>query len=155
MEEHIVKPIVSTIQPTVQQVQQDTSQSVPTEDKQEKPDVQGEKENKWDTILPLDDIYYKLQPLFYKVADYFGLNSRETDLNRNKVIEIMNWGRSESPTKDDADALLRIKDLERKIGVLPGMAEKRHVILYRYIVLASQKSGIKKEMKVWGNYGNR
>lgn len=136
------EPIVS--QPAQQE------ESIKPETQENQTD-QEEKQSRWDTRASTGDVpYYQSDPLYYKVADYFGLDSRETDLNRNKIIEIMNWGRNESATKDDGDVMTRIKDLEKKTGTLPGMVEKRHVILYRYILLSNQKTNIEKEMKMWG-----
>lgn len=158
MDEHIVKPIVNTTQP-IQQVDL-PSQNVPVGNKQElkeepkkesieKQVLPEEKRSRWDVNLSPDDLDYNANPLFYKLADYFGLNTRETDLNKNKLIEIMSWGRGESLTGDDGDILSKIKDLESKMGILPGMAESRHVLLFRYIILSKQKTKIEKEMKVW------
>lgn len=159
MEEHVAKPIVNMMQP-IQQVDS-SSQNISQEKKQESQEESVEKQifseekrSRWDINLSSDDHDYNADPLFYKLADYFGLNPRETDLHRNKLIEIMNWGRNNSITKDDADVLLSIRDLEKKMNILPGMAENRHTLLFRYIVLSKQKEKIEKEMKVWEGHGN-
>ncbi len=154
--EHIVKPLVNTIQISqdsskkeqpILEVSQETEkiEDIPQEEK---------KESRWDAKKPLSDPYSMDDPLFYKVADYFGLNARSADFNKNKIIEIMNWGKDESLLRNDGDILLRIKELEQKLNILPGMAEQRHTILYRYIVLSKQKINIEKEMGVWENHGN-
>jgi len=149
MDEHIVKPIVNTNQPlptkTEDLVPGQTQEVLKTEEAPQ----EEKKESRWETKLSPSDPYFMDDPLFYKVADYLGMNSRSMDFNKNKIIEIMNWGRNESPTKDDGDVLLRIKDLESKTGQSPGMSERRYAILYRYIILSKQKSNIEKEMKVW------
>lgn len=164
MEEHVAKPIVNTTQPIKQvvppiqdvpQEKKQESQEEPKKEFVEKKVLPEEKRSRWDVNLSPDDRDYNADPLFYKLADYFGLNPRETDFNKNKLIEIMNWGRTESLTGDDGDILSKIKDLEGEMNILPGMAESRHVLLFRYIVLSKQKQKIEKEMKVWGNYGNR
>ena len=134
MEEHIVKPIVN---PNLPQQTTKTEDSVPqpSQEVQKTEKKPEEEKSRWDTKLPPSDPYFMDDPLFYKVSDYFGLNARSADFNKNKIIEIVSWGRNESPTKDDGDVLLRIKDLERKLSILPGMAEQRHTIMHRYIVL--------------------
>lgn len=121
------------------------------EDKTEEEIPKEKEESRWNSKPLSSDPLFSTDPLFYKVADYFGMDPRSTDINRNKIIEILNWGKEDSPTKDDGDVLLRIKDLEKKLNVLPGMAQSRHAILYRYIVLSRQKSNVEKEMKAWEN----
>ena len=153
MEEHVVKPIFSQEQP------QKTSNPIeePSIKKEEEiikekeglEDHREDKKSPWDREMPISDPYFKSDPLFFKVADYLGMNERIADLNKNKIIDIINWGRNESPTKDDVDVLLRIKDVETRIGKSPGFSERRYAILHRYIFLQKQKSNVEKEMSVW------
>ena len=155
MEEHVVKPIFSKEQ-TSSKVISDTNQEIPEQQvesniptDQNSPQQNENKKSIWDSEIPISDPYYKTDPLFFKVADYLGMNERLADLNKNKIVDIINWGRNDSPTKDDADVLLRIKDVEKKVGQSPGFSERRYAILHRYISLSKQKTGIEKEMSVW------
>lgn len=155
MEEHIVKPIISSIPPVQKEERKEEVSVVQDKGASETKEAPNEeKKSVWDSNRPLQDPYLIDDPIFFKVSDYFGLNARAADFNKNKILDIVEWGRSGSPTKDDGDVLMRIKDLEKTLNILPGMAEQRHTILHRYIILVKQKQHIEKEMGVWENYGN-
>ena len=92
-------------------------------------------------------LLYLADPVFHKLVDYFGLDTREADREKNKLSAIIDWARKNAKSQSAADILSLIKNLDRIID--PGFSERRYAAFYRYIMLAGQKKMIDKEMKIW------
>jgi hypothetical protein len=97
---------------------------------------------------------YRTSPLFYEVANYFGVEDREYGVAKDKLSIIVDWAEEQSGSKKMEDVLYEIRKAENKIQK-PQWGEKRYTNLYRYIRLASQKNSVEKAMSAyekWGGY---
>ncbi len=91
-------------------------------------------------------IDYKNNPLFLKVAQFFGVNWKEYPLAVSKVAEIIDWAASEVGSNNFSDIILKISNTSKilRSGVY---GDKPYATLYRYIKLASDKTILEKALK--------
>ena len=153
-EEKIVKPITGPKSPEVVEeakpevVEKAEADSGDEKDDSQKPDVDAKDDysEKPEIVSPED--YYLTSPLFHKVADYFGLEKPEWEMVKNKLSVIVDWAILESGSDKAPDILGTISHLENILKP-PGLSEKRHNIVYRYVRLLGQKRNIDREMSVY------
>ena len=91
----------------------------------------------------------RFNPMFLKVAEYFGIDEKEYPRAVSKINTILDWAVNETKSKDMGDILLKISQTSRGLQS-PGYSEKRYAILYRYVVLAREQSSLQKQMKALG-----
>ena len=94
------------------------------------------------------DAPYLVNPFFYEVANYFGVESEDFDLAKEKFADIVDWAVKEGKSKKPEDILLTIRKAEDIIK-RPEWGERRYVNLHRYVRLASQKQAVEKAMSVY------
>lgn len=99
------------------------------------------------TDVVLDD-YYTINPFFYEVANFFGVEQPDFSLAAPKLSVVVDWVVQQYNTKDPGEILLKLHELEDSIEK-PTWGEKRYTNLYRYVRLANQKSSIEKAMKAF------
>ena len=104
------------------------------------------KEEKEKKIRPTGD--YRTDPLFYDVANYFSIEHDDYSFVKNKLSVIVDWALERVGARDGAEVLTTIRELEDSLTT-PGMGEKRHNIVYRYIVLDAQIKNLEKKMSVY------
>lgn len=116
-------------------------------DKEVKPEVDG---NKVDNLIPSDPYY--MDPLFYEMANYFGINQEEYGTAKNKLSEILEYVIRDKKSNKPEDVLSGLRALEDKIQP-PGWDEKRYTNVYKYIRLATKDQTIQQAMKAFEKGG--
>ena len=86
---------------------------------------------------------YLRSPLFYEVANFFNLESKEYQGAADKLSIITEWAINEANSNKLHDILPIIRALEDKIQ-RPAWGETRYGNLYRYLRLAMKKDAILK-----------
>jgi len=88
----------------------------------------------------------RMNPLFLKVADYFGLTEKTYNIGVSRINEIIDWAVNETNSKNPADILLKIAETSRTLQS-PGYGEHRWAILNRYVRLLNQAKPINENIK--------
>lgn len=91
-------------------------------------------------------IDYKKNPLFLKVAEFFGVDWKEYPLAVSKLAEIIDWAASEVKSNNFSDIILKISNTSKKLRS-SAYSEKPYAILYRYVKLESDKIALDKALK--------
>lgn len=152
-EEKVVTPTTNESAPAPAQ---DASQpaSAPTADvpveTQEADTPPADDTPKVDKLIPSDPYY--MDPLFYEVANYFGLQQEDYGAAKNKLAMIVDYVIREIESNDPAEVLNMIRSLEDKVQP-PAWDEKRYNNLYKYIRLASKSQSIQQAMKAFEKGG--
>ena len=79
------------------------------------------------------------------LASRFNIES-PTSEEASKLMEIWNYGKSQSETKDITDVIWRVISLENTLGA-PMLGESRLDRIYRFAKLKRQESLIQEELK--------
>ena len=87
----------------------------------------------------------KQNPMFLKVAEYFGLDYRDMPHAESKITSILEWAMNSVKTKTTGNIMKKVIETSKSLHSA-GFTEKPYAILYRYIKLASQEADLKKEM---------
>lgn len=155
MEEKTVKPVVGTPtqpqSPKLEASKSSVSKAALPETSKAEPetvdkltDVKNEaKGPDVDTLIPSDPYY--LDPLFYEVASYFGIEQGEYDGAKNYLSDIVEYVIRDQKSNEPAVVLKALRELEELIQQ-PSWDEKRYKNVYRYIRLASKKESIQEAM---------
>ncbi len=110
-------------------------------------DVKNEiKPSDIDSLIPSDPYY--LDPLFYEVANYFGLKTEDYAAAKNKLSEIVDYVIRDLKSNAPEDVLRGLRKLEDTVQP-PSWDEKRYTNIYRYIRLASKQQTIKQAMSAF------
>jgi len=145
-EENIVKPTVGDAPaPVVVNV---TTSPAPDAPATETPPVDDTP--RVDTLIPKDPYY--MDPLFYEVANYFGLQQEDYASAKNKLSDIVDYVIRELNSNDPAEVVSKIRELEDVVQP-PAWDEKRYNNLHKYIRLASKKQSISQAMKAFEKGG--
>jgi hypothetical protein len=120
-----------------EQSEQAVENNAPDEEKVNKEEGSGE--HSGSSADPRTD------PLFLKVADYFGVNEKTYRIAVNKVCEIIDWAINETGTKNPSDIILKIAETSRSLQS-PGYGEHRWAILHRYVRLSNEAKPIKESI---------
>lgn len=145
---------LSNVNPNqVQQVKKAAEQIQKTADKVAQETKHESKPAKEDAPAPETSVtdYWgdsRYNPYFLRVAEFFGIDQREYPMAVDKLNAIVQWAERESNSKDISDMLKKIGSTSRTLQS-PGFGEKRYAILYRYIKLSQQKTGLEKEMEAY------
>jgi hypothetical protein len=87
----------------------------------------------------------RMNPMFLKVADYFGVGEKDYKFAESKLRTIIDWAAAETKSKNTSDILLKISEMSRSLQS-PGWGERRYAILYRYVRLLGEEAPIKQQM---------
>ena len=120
--EKIEKPVVK------KNVQQNKPREKKVEKKSEEQQVRKPSE------IGMD---YRYNPVFLKVAEYFGIDQKEYPNAVNKIAAIADWAVGETNSNNPSAVISKIAEASRSLQS-PGMGERRYSILYRYIKLAEE-----------------
>ena len=108
-------------------------------------DVKNEpKEIREDSLIPSED--YRTSPLFYEVANYFGVPQVDWDNAKNELSLIVDYVIKEIKSNDDDKILLKLREIEDNLYDRAKEGEQRYKVIYRYLRLASRKQSIEKAM---------
>lgn len=90
-----------------------------------------------------DDIEY------HRTADFLGIDNEDRNDFKlaNKISTVYDWGSKKSGSEDRIDALMEIKNLQRRIG-LQGQGTDVLKKLYKWIRLDSDRKRIEKKMEL-------
>ncbi len=80
---------------------------------------------------------YRNNPIFLKVAEYFGIDQKEYPNAVNKIAAIADWAVGETNSQNPSAVISKIAETSRSLQS-PGMGERRYAILHRYIKLAEE-----------------
>lgn len=104
-----------------------------------------------DTLIPSDPYY--MDPLFYEVASFFGIEQEEYVRAKNYLSDIVEYTIREIKSNDPGEVLMKLREMEHSISApLPG--ERRYKKVYQYVRLASKKQGIEKAMEAFQDPNN-
>lgn len=89
---------------------------------------------------------YTMDPLFYQVANYLGIKPQEHLVLANKLNSILDWAVQRAGTRDTAEVLYSIRQIEK---MMPHYSsdERRYAVIYRYIKLMSERDAIDKQIQ--------
>lgn len=118
-----------------------------TEQVQQLTEVPNEvKEVDVDTLIPSDPYY--MDPLFYEVANYFGLEEGDYDAAKNKLADIVDYVIRDIKSNQPDKVLLALRAMERGLEK-PSWDEKRYTNVHKYIRLAQKAGAIQQAMKAF------
>ena len=149
MEEKVVKPVVSNIPAPVSTTSEEVIiPEVETDSKAKQvsqlTDVPNEqREVDVDSLIPSDPYY--MDPLFYEVATFFGLEQGDYDAAKNKLADIVDYIIRDIKSNQPDEVLLALRKIERSLQP-PAWDEKRYSNVHKYIRLAQKKSTISQAM---------
>ena len=103
-----------------------------------------------DTLIPSDPYY--MDPLFYEIANYFGLQQEDYASAKNKLSDIVDYIIREEKSNEPDVVLKAIRRLEEKIQP-PAWDEKRYTNLHKYVRLASKEQTIRQAMTAFEKGG--
>ena len=158
MNENVIQPTVS---PAAQQITI-TVGGTPPATPMENPSPIDETETK--DGLPQDiasndpydlipQIPYYSDPLFYEVANYFGLKQEDYDSAKYKLADIVEYVIRELDSNKVEDVIPKLRQIEDSIQS-PGWDERRYANLHKYIRLADKKQTIGKMMGAYEKVDN-
>ena len=99
-----------------------------------------------DDLIP--QMPYYSDPLFYEVANYFGLKQEDYDSAKNQLADIVEFVIRDINSNKIEDVVPRLRELEDSIQS-PGWDERRYTNLHKYIRLADKKQTINKMMSAY------
>jgi len=147
MTEKVVAPVsapvvapVAAQSPTVQITVQNPTQTAPVETPKEVPPLSGPDT---DTIIPKEPYY--MDPMFYEVANYFGIKQEEYSAAKLKLSDIVDYIIQEKKSNKTEDIIIGLRELEDSVQP-PAWGERRYTNVHRYVRLASKKNAIEQAM---------
>ena len=127
----VVSPVIATIEPK----KEETPGETPIVEEVKKAD-------------PLLDAYYKENPFFYEVAEYFNIDTKNYDEAAPKLSVIVDWIVKKFDVHKPEDILLKLRQGEDMVQP-PTWGEKRYTNLFKYARLEAQQLSIKKAMSAF------
>ncbi len=97
---------------------------------------------------PLLDGYYKSNPFFYEVAEYFSIPTQDHADAAPKLSVIVDWLVEKYDVHTPEDILFKLREAEDMVQK-PGWDEKRYTNLFKYARLESQQKSIRKAMSAF------
>ena len=154
--------MTDTLQPTINPAQQITitvggstpAVEVKEDDKSKKVSNKKEDPAMSEDSTPADkkdlipQIPYQSDPLFFEVANYFGLKQEDYDSAKNKLSDIVEYVIREIDSNKVEDIIPVIRKIEDSIQS-SSWDERRYANFHKYIRLADKKSTITKMMKAY------
>lgn len=104
-------------------------------------------------VDPLLDGYYRENPFFYEVAEYFNIETKEYDEAAPKLSVIVDWIVKTFDVHKPEDILMKLREGEDMVQ-RPSWGEKRYTNLFKYARLAAQDASIKKAMSAFERKSN-
>jgi hypothetical protein len=99
-------------------------------------------------VDPLLDGYYRENPFFYEVAEYFNIETKDYDVAAPKLAVIVDWIVETFDVHKPEDILMKLREGEDMVQ-RPGWDEKRYTNLFKYARLAAKGNSIKKAMSAF------
>ena len=99
-----------------------------------------------DSLIPSDPYY--MDPLFYEVANYFGLEQEDYDSAKNKLGDIVEHIIRELKDNSPDKVIQRLRQLEDSLQK-PAWDEKRYTNVHKYVRLAQKQSTLQDMMKAY------
>lgn len=96
--------------------------------------------------IPQED--YRVSPLFYEIANYFGVEEREYENAKDKLSLITDWAIHQANSNKMHDILPIIRGLEDTL-TKPGWGESRYGNIYKYLRLATKRDAFDKAMSAY------
>jgi hypothetical protein len=138
---------LGTPQPVIQEPKKKINKEVEKTEKKIKEDgLPKDNAKSADDLIP--QMPYYSDPLFYEVANYFGLKQEDYDSAKNKLADIVEFVIRDVNSNEIEKILPRLRELEDSIQS-PGWDERRYANLHKYIRLADKKATIGKMMKAY------
>lgn len=97
---------------------------------------------------PLLDGYYKSNPFFYEVTEYFNIPTQDHAEAAPKLSVIVDWLVEKYDVHTPEDILFKLREAEDMVQK-PGWDEKRYTNLFKYARLESQQKSIRKAMSAF------
>lgn len=138
--EKVVRPIFSSSQPQVVPVNKPQSQDSETKPESENNQVQ---DDNTPSLIPQEP--FLTSPLFYEIANYFGIETPEYNHAKNKLSEIVDFAIMRAKSNKTEDILAQLRKIE-EVMAPPTWGEKRYIHVYRYVRLASQRDAFNKAL---------
>jgi len=151
MAEEIVKPLTGNPPPPppAKNTSSETPVDVKTEAvKEEKPKIEPDDKDDIDAKLLIPMEPYTTSPLFYEIANYFGIEQGDYDNAKNELSVIVDWAIQKASSNKLEDVLVTIRQLEDNI-MMPGWGEKRHSNMYRYLRLQAKADAFNKALSAY------
>jgi hypothetical protein len=98
--------------------------------------------------------HYATSPLFYEVANYFGVEQGDFDVAKEKLSVIVDHVIQSSGSDKAEDILVELRKLEDQIQP-PAWDEKRYNNLYKYIRLAMKHDAFGKALGAFRRDGGK
>jgi len=140
-EEQKIPPQSSSVETKEPQQQKEEVKSEEKKETKEQVLEQKEKEENIENLIPIEP--YRLSPLFYEIAHYFGIEERDYDGAKDALSLITEWAIHETKTNRSEELLLKIRELEDAIRK-PEWGERRYANVYRYLRLELQQQALNK-----------
>lgn len=110
---------------------------------------EGEKITKPDNVeklIPQGD--WRSDPLFFEVANFFGLKEVDYDGAKSKLADIVEFVIRDIESNDTEKVISKIREIEDKIQSA-GWDERRYTNFHKYIRLAGKQQVIGQMMKAY------
>jgi len=149
MDEKVVTPKTSgpAPQPAAEPVVPQTETTTKTEQVSQLTEVDNEpKAVDVDSLIPSDPYY--MDPLFFEVANYFGIESGDYDAVKTYLADIVDYVIRDIQSNEPDKVLLAMRALERRLEP-PGYDEKRYKHFHKYIRLAQKQGAITDAMRAY------
>lgn len=154
--EKIGKPIVGKaaakpVSPSVVKTVTPANASKTKEAKLEKPELTDD-----DVAQLVPQENYLDSPLFYEVANYFGVEERQYSQAKNYLGEIVDWAIMRAKSNKIENILTQLNKIEQ-LMMPPGWGEERYKHVYRYVRLAAKADSMNKLVGAYekkGKVGN-
>lgn len=124
--------------PDTQEVEKSIEGDVAASEAEQKGDVE--------LLIPKGD--YRNDPLFFEVAEYFGLKEEDYNGYKNHMAHIVDYVIRDIESNDPTKVIPRIRQIEDSLQS-PGWDEKRIANVHKYIRLAAKQQVFTKMMKAY------
>lgn len=99
-----------------------------------------------DVTIPTDPYY--TDPLFYEVANFFGLQQEDYASAKYKLSDIVDYVIAVKQSNRPEDVLVGLRELEDRVQP-PAWGERRYTNVHRYVRLAAKSQAIQQAMKAF------
>ena len=141
--------ITITVGGTTPDLKQESDKTTPVSDSETEKSINQEAEKAEgdiEQLIPKGD--YRNDPLFFEVAEYFGLKEEDYNGYKNHMAHIVDYVIRDIQTNDPTKVIPRIRQIEDSLQS-PGWDEKRIANVHKYIRLASKKQVFTQMMKAY------
>ncbi len=149
----IAKPIVSenSAQPAQPvHISVEPAKEVSTEPTDEQAPIDPNSPEERQELIPQEN--WQTSPLFYELANFLGVDSRDFDSSAEQISVITDWAIQQSGSNKVEDIMHTIRALEEKLQPAPW-GEKRASHIYRALRMESRYEAAKKAMGAFTKTG--